>query len=452
MQDRAAPPPPLEGIRVIELGNYIAGPGTAQTLLDLGAEVVKIESLEGDAARHTGPFGEAMLRAYNRSKQSIALDLRDPRGIAIARRLVAGADVLVQNLRPGAAEALGLGAETLRAMQPGLVHVSISGFPAAAPSRDRPGYDIAAQAESGLMSVTGERDGLPQKVGATLVDTATVQVAAQAILAALFRRVRTGVGETIRVSLLEVALNLQLANWSDYLVRGVEPKRCGDGQPMAAPAADIFRTRDGMVVISAYVQSHWVRLCETIGCPELARDPRFLTNDLRVANRPAMKAAVGERIAQLATRECVDLLTRNNIVVAVVRGYAEARASEDFQASGMVMEVAPDGERAGYTSFGLPYELCDTPRRATQAAPVHGAQTRQVLREAGFAEDEIAALHEAGVVKAAPGVQDTESCFSTLADSCPGAGDRLTRSDRRSPRAGPTGPEHRLEARDKETR
>ncbi|SCK16422.1 Crotonobetainyl-CoA:carnitine CoA-transferase CaiB [Variovorax sp. HW608] len=402
MDQPTALPPPLAGIRVVELGNYIAGPGTAMALADLGAEVVKIESLDGDAARTTGPFGMAMLRAYNRSKKSIALDLRQPRGAEIARRLVARADVLVQNLRPGAAESLGLGAEALRAAHPGLVHVSIAGFPAASPSRDRPGYDIAAQAESGLMSVTGEADGLPQKVGATIIDVASTQVAAQAVLAALFRRVRTGAGETIRVSLLEVALNLQMPNWSDYFVRGVEPKRSGDGQPMAAPAADIFRTRDGMVVVSAYVQAHWVRLCGAIGAPALASDPRFASNELRVANRPAMKAAVGEKLARLDTAECVELLSRNGIVVAVVRSYADALASEDFRASGMVMDVAANGSVPGYTSFGLPYELCDTPRRATLAAPALGAHTAQVLREAGYGDAEIDALQEAGVVMRAP--------------------------------------------------
>jgi crotonobetainyl-CoA:carnitine CoA-transferase CaiB-like acyl-CoA transferase len=411
MDPRTALPAPLEGIRVVELGNYIAGPGTAMTLLDLGAEVVKIESLEGDAARSTGPFGMAMLRAYNRSKRSIALDLRQPRGLEIARRLIARADVLVQNLRPGAAESLGLGADALRASHPALVYVSIAGFPASSPSRDRPGYDIAAQAESGLMSVTGESDGLPQKVGATIIDVASTQVAAQAVLAALFRRVRTGIGETIRVSLLDVALNLQMPNWSDYFVRGVEPTRSGDGQPMAAPAADIFRTRDGMVVVSAYVQAHWMRLCQTIGAPELADDPRFRTNELRVDNRAAMKAAVGEKLAALGTAECVERLTRDNIVVAVVRGYADALASEDFRASGMVMDVPANGGTPGYTSFGLPYEMCGTPRRVTVAAPAHGAQTEEILRWAGYGDDDIEALREGGVVRVA-GAVDTAAPVS----------------------------------------
>ena len=366
---------------------------------DLGAEVIKIESMEGDMARNTGFFGHAMLRAYNRDKKSIALDLRHPRGKEVAHRLVASADVLVQNLRPGAIEALGLGADELRQVQKGLIHVSITGFPAAAPSRDRPGYDIAAQAESGLMSVTGEPDRLPQKVGATIIDAATVQVAAQAILAALFRRERTGEGETIRVSLLEVALSLQLTNWSDYLVRGVEPMRSGDGQPLSAPAADIFHTQDGMVVISAYVQSHWLRLCETLGYPGLAVDPRFLTNELRVANRPAMKAEVSKSLSNYSTQDCVDLLTRNGIVVGVVRSYSDALEGEDFQASGMVVDVAPAGSQAGYRSFGLPYEMCDTPRSPTQAPPALGAHSVLVLREAGFNEGEITQMLDAGVVK-----------------------------------------------------
>ncbi len=391
----------LSDIRVIELGNYIAGPGTAMALGDLGAEVIKIEPAEGDMSRNTGFFGHAMLRAYNRDKKSVVLDLRSPRGKEVARRLIASADVLVQNLRPGAVDALGLGADALRQTQPGLIHVSIAGFPAAAPSRDRPGYDIAAQAESGLMSVTGEPDGLPQKVGATIIDAATVQVAAQAILAALFRRERTGAGETIRVSLLEVALSLQLTNWSDYLVRGVEPMRSGDGQPLSAPAADIFRTRDGMVVVSAYVQAHWVRLCETIGSPLLAQDPRFLTNELRVANRPAMKAEVSAQLSRHSTKECVDLLTRNGIVVGVVRSYSDALAGEDFQASGMVMDVAASDGQAGYRSFGLPYEMVDTPRGATQAPPVLGAHTSEVLLGLGFSSEELGDMLEAGVAKAA---------------------------------------------------
>lgn len=401
MTDRPTPAPPLQGIRVVELGNYIAGPGTAMALGDLGAEVVKIEPLEGDAARSTGVFGQAMLRAYNRDKKSIALNLRDPRALEVARRLVAQADVLVQNLRPGAAEALGLGADTLRAAQPGLVYVSITGFPAAAPSHARPGYDIAAQAESGLMSVTGEPEGLPQKVGATIIDAASTQVAAQAALAALFRRERTGEGETIHVSLLEVALSLQLPNWSDYLVRGVEPTRSGDGNPLCAPAADIFHTRDGMVVVSAYVQPHWLRLCETVGCPALAQDPRFATNELRVANRSEMKQALQARFSQWTTHECVETLARQQIVVAVVRGYADVIAGEDFRASRMVVEAAAAGGRSGYTSFGLPYELRDTGRRRTQAAPALGAQTRQLLARAGLDADGIAALLDSGAAKAA---------------------------------------------------
>lgn len=402
MQRPPVQPPPLQGFHVVELGNYIAGPGTAMALADLGAEVVKIESLEGDAARHTGPFGMAMLRACNRDKQSIALDLRQPEGLAVAHRLVARADVLVQNLRPGAADALGLGAEALRAAHPGLVHVSIAGFPVGSPSQQRPGYDIAAQAESGLMHVTGEPDGLPQKVGATIVDVASTQVAAQAVLAALLRRARTGLGDTIHVSLLEVALSLQAPNWNDYFVRGVEPRRSGDGQPLAAPAADLFDTRDGMVVISAYVPAHWQRLCRTLGVPGLVDDPRFATNELRVAHRAEMKAALAVPLAALATADCVARLAAQQIVVAEVRSYAQAHASEDFRASRMVLEAAANGAAPGYTSFGLPYLLADTQRRPSRAAPAHGADTLAVLAAAGYGQAEVQALARAGVIPAAP--------------------------------------------------
>ncbi|WP_017757267.1 CaiB/BaiF CoA transferase family protein, partial [Pseudacidovorax intermedius] len=183
---------PLDGVRVIDMGQYIAGPGAAMVLAELGAQVIKIEPLAGDQARHIGRYGESMLRAYSRGKQSIALDLKREEGRAVAWRLIGASDVLVQNLRPGAVEALGFGPDAVRARHPRLVYLSISGFGMQGPSRGRPGYDIAAQAESGLMSVTGEPDRLPQKVGAPIVDAAAAHLGAQAVLAALYGRERSG--------------------------------------------------------------------------------------------------------------------------------------------------------------------------------------------------------------------------------------------------------------------
>ena len=179
------PAAPLEGVRVLDLGQYIAGPGAAMVLAELGAEVIKVEPLAGDQARHIGRYGESMIRAYSRGKRSIALDLKSEAGLAVAWRLIEASDVVIQNLRPGAIEALGLGPDTVRARFPQIVFLSISGFGTQGPSALRPGYDIAAQAESGLMSLTGEPDRLPQKVGVPVIDAAAAHLGAQAVLAAL---------------------------------------------------------------------------------------------------------------------------------------------------------------------------------------------------------------------------------------------------------------------------
>lgn len=264
------------------------------------------------------------------------------------------------------------------------------------------------------MSVTGEPQGLPQKVGATIIDAATVQVAAQAVLAALFRRERIGAGETIHISLLEVALNLQLPNWSDYRARRrahAQRRRPADECARRGYFSHPRRHGGGLRVRAVPLGAP----VRTIGCPALATDARFLTNELRAANRPAMKAAVSEQLSRYGTRDCVDLLTRNNIVVGVVRSYSDALEGEDFQATSMVVDAAPNGDAEGYRSFGLPYELRDTPRPATRAAPAHGANTEEILRDAGFEPDEIAQLREAGVVKTAQPTRSTAGFLQAAA-------------------------------------
>jgi len=267
---------PLEGIKVADFGQFIAGPAVAMLLTELGASVIKVEPPEGDAVRGSGTFGAAMLRTHNRSKRSLAVDLRNPEGLAVAQRLVADSDVLIQNMRPGTMHRLGLGPEQAHALNPRIVYLSITAFGRDAPP-SRAGLDIAVQAESGIMSVTGERDGDPQRVGFTTVDAAASYAAVQAVLAALFRRERTGEGAIIDTSLLETALHLQAPHWVDYLTSGEEPMRCGNGQPSAAPAAELVSVKDGHIVVSAYTPAHWVRLCTTIGRPELATDPASST-------------------------------------------------------------------------------------------------------------------------------------------------------------------------------
>lgn len=387
----------LAGVRVIDLGQYIAGPGAAMALAELGASVVKIEPLTGDQARHIGRYGESMVRAYNRGKRSIALDLKSDAGQAVAQRLIARSDVLVQNLRPGAAVQLGLGPDAVRSQYPRLIYVSISGFGQAGPSSERPGYDIAAQAESGLMSVTGEPGRLPQKVGVPIVDAAAAQLAAQAVLAALYGRERSGVGETLEVSLWETALHLQAATWCEYLGGAPEPTRMGDGQPHNAPAAEVLATSDGHIVLSAYAEDHWQRLCRVLGQPELAVDPRFIRNACRVANRAALREVLQSSLAGRSSEECVALFGRNQIVAGVVRSYRDVLDSADLAASGMVVDArSPNGQ--SYRALGLPYRMGGAPRPALPAAPACGEDGDAVLIEAGYAPGEIAALRQCRVL------------------------------------------------------
>ena len=395
--DRPQPPAPLAGVRVVDLGQYIAGPGAAMALADLGADVVKIEPLTGDQARHIGRYGESMVRAYNRGKRSIALDLKSEAGRQAAWRLVERSDVVIQNLRPGAVDKLGLGPAQVRARLPRIVYLSISGFPAGAPSHGRAGYDIAAQAESGLMSVTGEAGGLPQKVGVPIVDAAAAQLGAQAVLAALFGRERSGVGETLEVSLLETALHLQAATVCEYLGGAPEPTRMGHGQPHNAPAAELVATRDGHIVLSAYAEDHWQRLCRAVGREALADDPRFRTNAARVQHRTELRQVLQDCLAGLTSAECVELLGSQQIVCGAVRRYRDVLDSPDVVGSGIVVH-APSARGPGYQALGRPYRIGNAARPQPPAAPEAGAHSSALLAEAGYSDGEIAALRQAGVV------------------------------------------------------
>lgn len=386
---------PLKGVRVIDFGQYIAGPGAAMVLAELGAEVIKIEPPGGDQARHIGRYGESMVRAHNRGKRSIMLDLKSARGREAALRLMARSDVVVQNLRPGAVDALGVGPQVVRALQPRLIYLSITGFGSQGPSKSRPGYDVAAQAESGLMWLTGEPDRLPQKVGVPVIDAAAAHLGAQAVLAALFARERSGQGETIETSLLEVALHLQAAHWADYLGGGPEPMRMGAGQPHNAPAAEVVATRDGFIVLSAYAQEHWARLCRLMDREWLIDDPRFCTNEQRVNHRETLREVLHECFAQRGSEECVELLSRHQIVAGAVRSYAQVLASADLAASGLVVQTRP-GAAPGYRALGLPYQLQSHARPALDVAPPAGAQTDDLLREAGYDADEIQMLRREG--------------------------------------------------------
>nr|MBF0684243.1 CoA transferase [Pseudomonas sp.] len=349
---------PLSGIRVVEFGQFIAVPGATMLLADMGADVVKVESLKGDSARHstTGGIQSPMYVAYNRNKRSISIDLGSDSGREIARKLALSADVVIQNARAGVLERAGLGADTLRAVKPELIYASVSGFGTKGPSRTRPGLDIAAQAESGMMSLTGEPGGNPLKVGFAVVDAATALALTGAISAALFRRERSGEGETIDTSLLEVAVQLQTQIWSEYQYSGRLPPRVGNSQPMAAPAADLIAVQDGHVVISAYLQDHWRRLCTAIGRGDLIDDPRFATNVERLANRPALVTELHGALGTMTGEAARQLLESHGVVVGVVRNYDQVMQSADIAASGIFSPV-DDGNQRQIRLPGMPFHL-----------------------------------------------------------------------------------------------
>lgn len=389
---------PLNGVRVVEFGQFIAGPATAQLLADLGAEVIKVEALVGDSARSIGVHGQAMIDAFNRGKRSIAVDLKQEAGLAIAARLIAGADIVVQNLRPGVMDSFGLGARAVLDEHPHVVYASITGFGTDGPSRLRPGLDITAQAESGIMHMTGDPHGEPQKVGVQIIDVATAYAAATAVLGAYVGRLRTGKGEIIDTSLLEVATHVQSPMLGAYFATGVEPKRVGNGQPSVAPAADIITTSDGAFIISAYSETHFARLCALIGRPDLVGDDRFSSNAARVLNRSALLSELRSEFGKFTTTEALDLLTTNGVVAGRINTYDDVVNNADVKASGILIQT--NGSLGVVETLSAPWRLSSAESRNTDGAPSLGEHTQDVMYELALTPDEIRALVESGAVGA----------------------------------------------------
>lgn len=387
---------PLDEIMVADFGQFIAGAAVGQALAELGATVIKIEPTDGEPARSSGAYGQAMVRTNNRDKLALAVDLRSSDGLEVATRLVAASDVVIENMRVGAMERLGLGPARAMELNARCIYLSITGFGKDA-SATRPGFDIAAQAESGIMSVTGEAGRDPQRVGFTVVDQMAAYVGSSAVLAALFRRERTGRGAVVDTSLLATAVHAQGANWSDMFASGVEPHRCGNPQPSAAPAAEVIEVSDGLIVVSAYTPGHWLRLCGVIGRPDMAHDPSFATNAARVANRAKMCAAISEALSHLTKAEAVALLNDHGVVAGEIRGYGEVVDSEDVQRLGIFRDTASD-DGDNYRYVASPFSFRDIVPSPSRPAPAVGADTVRVLRQLGYDTQQIEQLRAAGVV------------------------------------------------------
>ncbi|KGJ23238.1 CaiB/BaiF CoA transferase family protein [Paracoccus sanguinis] len=391
---------PLAGLRVLDLTRVLAGPFATAILADLGADVVKLEPPTGDDYRAIGPFrdGESALFALtNRGKRSVVVDLKAPEGQALARRMAAGCDVVVENFRPGVAARLGLGAEALRAENPGLVVCSISGFGQSGPDTALPAYDIIVQALSGWMDATGEAGGGPLKVGEALGDVAAGLYAAIGILAALVGRGRTGEGAVLDVAMLDCLVAMLPTSHALHLYAGQSVARVGNRHPLSTPFGG-YRTADGHVIIAVLGARQFAALCRLVGRPEAADDPRFATDEGRTAHEPEIRALIEAWSAQRSTDDAVAALRAADIPAAPILTLAGQLASAHAQARDLVAEL-PHHRLGRAPVVGQPLRFDGAKPLAPTGAPALGADTRAVLDGLGLSADQIAGLVAAGIVQ-----------------------------------------------------
>ncbi|MFC1458254.1 CaiB/BaiF CoA transferase family protein [Microvirga arabica] len=384
----------LQGINVLDLSRVLAGPWCTQTLADLGADVWKIEEpTKGDDTRSWMPpeiNGESTyFLCCNRSKKSVAIDMKGPEGQAIVRRLAEKADVLVENFRKGALERFGLGYEQLSAINPRLIYCSISGYGRTGSRADEAGYDFAIQAESGLMAITGEPDGSPMKHGVAITDIVTGMNATQAILAALLAREKTGQGQLIDVSLFDSAVALLANVGSGHLATGGEPRRYGNAHATVVPY-QLFDTADGVLALAVGNDLQFKNLClQVLERPDLWADEQYQKNRDRALNRSTLIPALAEVFHERGTADWVRLLKQAGVPAGQVRRVSEVFSSPEVAERELVAEV-PDRQHGTLRLTASPLRLSGTPVRPPVAPPRLGEHTSQVLkRELGMSEEDI---------------------------------------------------------------
>jgi crotonobetainyl-CoA:carnitine CoA-transferase CaiB-like acyl-CoA transferase len=395
---------PLSGLKVIDLTHVMAGPTCTLMLADMGAEVIKIEKIPaGDDTRYMVPpkIGDvaASFLMMNRNKKGIALDLKTPGGAKVLRRLIESTDVLVENFGPGVMDRLGFGYADLSEAHPALIYCSLSGFGRTGPYKHRRGFDLVAQAMSGIMSFTGERpDGPPVKCGAPLSDITAGILAATGILAAYTHRLKTGEGQWVETSLFEAALVQTYWQAAIALATGVAPTAMGSAHPLNAPY-QAFEASDKWIVVGGANQKNWLRTLDVLGAAELARDPRFATGADRMANLKELEALLTERFKQKSAEHWLTALEEAGVPCGPVNDMLQALADPQTIAREMVVEVE-HATLGKVSTMGLPIKFSRTPGKVRSGAPLFGQHTEEVLGAYGFGAEEIAALREQGAVAA----------------------------------------------------
>src|SRR5438094_1794973 len=398
---------PLSGVKVIDLTHVMAGPTCTLMLADMGADVIKIEkSPHGDDSRHMIPpkVGDetAAFLMMNRNKRGMVIDLKKPGGTMVLLRLLKTADVLVENFAPGVMERLGLGYQDLRNENPALIYCSLSGFGRTGPYKHRRGFDLIAQAMSGIMSFTGERpDGPPVKCGAPLSDITAGILAGMGILAAYVHRLKTGEGQCVDTSLFEAALVQTYWQAAIALATGMAPRAMGSAHPLNAPY-QAFETSDGWIVVGGANQKNWLRMLEALNAPELAGDPRFKSGADRMAHLKELETELAKRFRTRPAKYWLDALEDKGVPCGPVNDMLQALADPQTLAREMVVEVEHSA-LGPVKTLGLPVKFSATPGKVRTGAPLYGEHTREVLYACGFDDQQIERFEKEGaIVTSAP--------------------------------------------------
>ena len=389
---------PLTGIKVLDLTRVVSGPFCTMLLADFGADVIKVEALNGDPSRVTGIVGEGENPYFvnlNRNKRSITVNLKTDRGRQIIRRLARTADVLVENFRPGVMDRLGIGYDTLKEINPELIYAAVSGFGKTGPYRDRPAFDFIAQAMSGFMSLNGSEDMDPMRAGIPISDTVAGLYAAFGILAALRNRERTGRGDEIQVAMTDGLISMFTFASGAFFSTGELPPRNGNDHMVISPYG-VFPTADGPIALAPSTEKTWQNLCRVLDMTHLTTDPRFETNEKRRENRIEINRIIAEKFQTRTRMEWIEALNGAGVPCGPIYNLKEVFSDPQILHQEMILESEqPSGK---VKMPGFPVKITDTPAALRRPSPQLGEHTGEILKEIGYGESEIEEMRQGKIV------------------------------------------------------